>query len=184
MGYPEKLLADDEHIVRQGRPHWKALVSPVLVFLVTLGVGTYVLARIDGDSWLAPLRWLVGLVMLSALVWWVVRPVLYWWTTLYVLTDRRIIVRRGLVAKHGRDMPLARINDVSFTHSILDQMLNCGTIFIETAGERGQLVIRGIPDVELMQRDIYRLMEADEIRRRRAAEGLPPQDPPRIDPEA
>jgi uncharacterized membrane protein YdbT with pleckstrin-like domain len=178
MGYPTKLLADDEHIVREGRPHWRALIAPVVVFLVTIGIGTYLLAKVSASTWMADsARWLIAIVMLVAFVGWVVRPFLYWYTTLYALTDRRVIVRTGLFAKHGRDMPLARINDVSFSHSIIDQALNCGSIMIETAGERGQMVIRSVPDVEVMQREIYRLMEADELRRRRAASGPEPVPP-------
>ena len=34
------------------------------------------------------------------------------------------------------------------------------------AGERGQLVMRAVPDAETLQRDIYRLQEEDDARRR------------------
>ena len=44
----------------------------------------------------------------------VLRPILYWLTTQYVFTNRRIIVRSGLIARHGRDMPLSKVNNVSF----------------------------------------------------------------------
>ncbi|MFN8147326.1 MAG: hypothetical protein U0R76_07650 [Candidatus Nanopelagicales bacterium] len=47
MGYPTKLLADDEEIVYEMRPRttrWSA----ILVFLVTLGVGGFLLAK-SGD---------------------------------------------------------------------------------------------------------------------------------------
>jgi hypothetical protein len=64
-------------------------------------------------------------------------------------------------------MPMSRVNDVSFEHSgILDRVLRCGTLVVESAGERGQLVMRDVPHVEEVQRDIYRLAEADEERRR------------------
>lgn len=176
MGYPTKLLADDEEIVYEMRPHWRALVGPILVFLVTLGVGGFLLAK-SGDN--AIVRWIVLAVALVALFWWVLRPLAYWWTTIYVITNRRIIVRYGLIARNGRDMPLSRVNDVSFSHTVLDQILNCGTITIESAGEKGQLTMRGVPDVETIQRDIYRLHDEDDLRRRRAAGDAPP--PPRAE---
>jgi len=52
---------------------------------------------------------------------------------------------------------------------VLDQLLNCGTLIIESAGEKGQLTIRSVPDVEVIQREIYRLHDEDDLRRRRVA---------------
>ena len=74
------------------------------------------------------------------------RPVVFWATTLYVFTNRRIITRTGFVARRGRDMPLSRVNDVSFNHTVLERIFNCGTLVVESAGERGQLQIDNVPD--------------------------------------
>mgnify|MGYP003346562151 CR=1 FL=1 len=168
MGYPTKLLADDEHIAFELRPHWKALIAPALVFLAVLAGGVYLLAKVsswDGQA-ATDVRWFVGLVMVGLFLWWVLRPLAYWYTTLYVVTNRRIITRYGLLARNGRNIPLSRVNDVSFSHNVIDQMLNCGTLTVESAGERGQLVMRAVPDAETLQRDIYRLQEEDDARRR------------------
>ena len=162
MGYPTKLLADDESIVYELKPHWRALVVPVLVLLATLGLGIYAIASWDNSG----LRWAVLVVMLLVLVGWVVRPFLYWLTTQYVITDHRIIVRTGLVSRSGRDMPLSRVNDVSFKKGVIERFLNCGTLMIESAGTQGQLIISSVPDVEDIQREIYRLHDEDDERRR------------------
>ncbi len=163
MAYPKKLLADDETIAYELRPHWRALIAPVIVFLITLAVGVYLLAKFDNSA----VRWIVGLAMLVALVVWVFRPFVYWYSTQYVFTDRRIIVRTGVIARKGRDMPLSRVNDVSFEHSVIERFLNCGTLLVESAGTQGQLIIRSVPNVEQIQRDIYRLHDEDDERRRR-----------------
>jgi uncharacterized membrane protein YdbT with pleckstrin-like domain len=98
---------------------------------------------------------------------WTVLPFLRWITTSYVITDRRIITRTGIIARTGRDMPISRVNDVTFSHSgLLERILRCGTLVVESAGERGQLTLRDVPHVEEVQRDVYRLAEADEERRR------------------
>jgi len=70
-------------------------------------------------------------------------------------------------------MPLSRINDVHFEHGIIDRMLRCGTLVVESAGERGQLVLKDVPRVEAVQLEIYRLHEDDDERRR----GLHDEDP-------
>jgi uncharacterized membrane protein YdbT with pleckstrin-like domain len=172
MGYPKKLLADDETIVYELKPHWRALIAPVIVFLLTLAVGFYVLAKLTSweSSARTPIAWIVVIGMLVALVVWVVRPFVYWYSTQYVFTDHRIIVRTGIVARKGRDMPLSRVNDVSFSHSFIERFLNCGTLQVESAGTQGQLIITSVPNVEQIQRDIYRLHDEDDMRRRRQSE--------------
>ena len=81
-----------------------------------------------------------------------------------------VITRRGWIARNGRDMPLTRINDISFTHTVLERVLGCGTLVVESAGERGQLVLVDVPDVELVQRRLYEL--ADDALDAREDDGL------------
>jgi uncharacterized membrane protein YdbT with pleckstrin-like domain len=171
-GIPKRLLADDEEVVMALRPHWKEMVWPVVVLLVVSPVATYAATVIPEGGAQTPARIAIvvvaALVLLRLTVW----PFLKWITTAYVVTDRRIITRVGVVARQGRDMPISRVNDVTFEHSgILERVLGCGTLVVESAGERGQLVLRDVPHVEEVQRDVYRLAEADEERRRGAESG-------------
>ncbi len=167
MAYPRKLLGEGEEIVRDTRPHWKEVLLPAIIFVVTVPVASYVAAIVrEGD--LQP--WLRGAVVLLALLIiarFAAYPFLRWLTTEYTITNRRVITRVGLVTRVGRDMPLARINDVHFEHSnVLERMLGCGTLVVESAGERGQLVLADVPEVEIVQREVYRLYEEDDFRRR------------------
>ena len=47
----------------------------------------------------------------------------------------------------------------------------CGTLMIESAGTQGQLIISSVPDVEDIQREIYRLHDQDDERRRNKPTG-------------
>lgn len=167
VGIPKKLLGDDEQVVMAMRPHWKEMVWPVLLLLLASPLATF-LATIIPEGDVQPwLRLAVVVVAAFIVVRWVVWPFLKWLTTSYVVTDRRLITRVGVIARHGRDMPLSKVNDVTFEHSsVLERVLGCGTLVVESAGERGQLVLRDVPRVEEVQRDVYRLAEADEERRR------------------
>lgn len=165
MAYPEKLLTDGEHIEYELRPHWRILVLPALALILVVFLATFALSAMP-SGW-DPVRWVVIGLALVLVVWWVLVPVVRWATTQYVITNRRVIVRSGIVARQGRDMPLARVNDIHFSYSVLDRLLGCGTLVIESAGESGQLAIRAVPDVEVIQREIYRLHEEDDQRRRR-----------------
>jgi uncharacterized membrane protein YdbT with pleckstrin-like domain len=180
MSYPKNLLSDGEVVIHDLRPHWKALVFPAAIFLATLFIGFYALASID----VSQVRVLIGIAMVLIILWFCLKPVLDWWTTNYVFTDRRVIVRSGLFVRRGRDMPLSRINDVSFVHTPLERVLNSGSLFIESGGTNGQLVIRNVPDVEAIQSEISRLRERDDERRRGqfAAEGSSSASPSTRDP--
>ena len=166
-GIPAKLLGDGEEVVMAMRPHWKEMVAPALVLILTSPVATYLAAIVPDGSAQKWLRLAIAVIAVFVVVRWTLLPFLRWLTTSYVITDRRIITRVGIVARLGRDMPISRINDVTFEHSgILERILGCGTLIVESAGERGQLVLRDVPRVEEVQRDVYKLAEADEERRR------------------
>jgi len=160
MGYPRRLLSDDEEVELDLHPHWKALIGPVLALLVVVPLASFVAARVPAGSAQTPLRAAVGVLAVLVLVFTTARPFLRWVTTHYVVTDRRLITRRGVIAREGRDMPLTRINDISFSHTVIERLLRCGTLVVESAGERGQLTLDDVPGVETVQRRLYELAQA------------------------
>ena len=60
-----------------------------------------------------------------------------------------------------RDIPLMRVNDHSMSQTFLERILGCGTLVIESAGERGQSVLKEIPHVGVVQTKLYELVEHD-----------------------
>ena len=50
---------------------------------------------------------------------------------------------------------------MSFSHSLLERMLGCGTLTIESAGERGQVQLNDLPRVEQTQSTLYELVDND-----------------------
>ena len=165
MAYPDRLLTAGERVEYDMRPHWRILALPALALIGVVFAAVFALTALP-PGW-EPVRWAVVVVAVVLLLLWVVVPATRWATTQYVITNRRVIVRSGVVARQGRDMPLARVNDVHFAYGMLDRLLGCGTLVVESAGESGQLVIRAVPDVEVIQREVFRLHEEDDARRRR-----------------
>jgi uncharacterized membrane protein YdbT with pleckstrin-like domain len=162
VGFPDSILTSDEQVIRHLHPHWKALIAPV--FWLVVAAGAVASAWIFLSSWNQVILLVVtglGLVAAAALAFW---PWLRWRTTHYVFTNERVIVREGIVSRNGRDIPISRVNDVSFNHGIVERMLGCGTLTIESGGERGQLVLASLPQVEKMQSVLYELVEADRDR--------------------
>ena len=159
MPFPGRVLADDEDIVVHRHPHTLVLVVPAVLVPLVVGVVAFGVAVMPPGDLQTPGRSAVvgvGLVFLFAFSF---LPWLRWRTTHFVLTTRRVILRVGVLSRSGRDIPLRRITDVAFSHSLVERLLGCGTLTIESGGERGQLVLTDVPDVEDVQRELCRLLD-------------------------
>lgn len=154
MAYPDGLLAEGEAVVIHRHPHWKMLVLPVLAFFLVVGVGAFLAATIREQPW-APTGWLViagvGLVMV---LWLTVAPVVRWRTTHFVVTNRRVLVREGVLSRQGIDIPMSRIHSVRFRHTVFERLLGCGTLIIESASDE-PLEFTDIPGVEKVHAVLY-----------------------------
>ena len=161
MGFPDSVLTKDEHVDMHLHPHWKALFWPAVIGILLIAGVVAAWVLLPGAGW-SPIGLLViGAVAVVLIVWLSVWPWLRWRTTHYVFTNERIITRQGVFSRVGRDIPLNRVNDVSFQHSFFERLLGCGTLTIESAGERGQVVLSEIPRVERVQSELYALVEAE-----------------------
>ena len=118
-------------------------------------------------------RLVVAAVAILAVMLWLIVPVLRWRTTTYELTTRRLRVRSGIATRRGRDIPLARINDVSFEKGLLDRLLGSGRLVVESAGEHGQILLNDIPRVEFTQATLFRLVEEEQRRLERNERSQP-----------
>jgi uncharacterized membrane protein YdbT with pleckstrin-like domain len=166
-------LADDEQEVLRLHPHWKTLIRPLLVAIVVVAAALVIVAVIPSGKAAAAERLAVAVVAILALMLWLAVPLLRWRTTVYELTTRRLRVREGIVTRHGRDIPLARINDVSFEKGLLDRLLGSGRLVVESAGEHGQILLNEIPHVEYVHSTLFRLVEDEQRRLERQQRNQP-----------
>jgi membrane protein YdbS with pleckstrin-like domain len=157
-------LTQDEHLVLLLHPHWKTLIRPFAVAVIVIVIALIAEVLIPSNSAAAVERLVVAAVAILAVMLWLIVPVLRWRTTTYELTTRRMRVRSGIVTRHGRDIPLARINDVSFEKGPLDRLLGSGRLVVESAGEHGQILLNDIPRVEFTQATLFRLVEEEQRR--------------------
>jgi uncharacterized membrane protein YdbT with pleckstrin-like domain len=177
MAYPRGLLSDGEEVVLDLHPHWRALVVPLALVPITIGVGSYLAAITPDGSAQRWLRLAIAVIGLALLAWRSLLPYLRWVTQHYVVTTNRIVLREGIVARNGRDVPLNRVNDVTFSHSIVERLFRSGTLIIESAGERGQVVLTDVPRVEKVQRTVYDLVQDAERGWDREREEREPEAP-------
>src|SRR4051812_8607109 len=160
MAISSKLLSPGEKVVASTRTHWKALVLPVLILLVTCAAAGFLIAVLPDGSAHTVLLWVIVIVAAAVVIWFTIRPFLIWITASYTVTNRRLINRSGVFVRRGRDIPLYRINDVSYERDILDRMLGCGTLVISVANEEGNSTLYDVPHVEQIQLTITNLLFA------------------------
>ena len=145
-------------------PHAKTLIRPLAVAVLVVAAALVAEVVIPSGSAATLARLAVAVVAILFLMLWLMVPVLRWRTTVFELTNRRLRMRDGIITRHGRDIPLARINDVSFSKGLLDRLLGSGRLVVESAGEHGQIVLTDIPRVEVTQGTLYRLVEEEQNR--------------------
>ena len=167
VAFPENLLAGDEKVVKHLHPHWLTVFVPTVLFILVVGVASFLVAVIpDGDAQ-DILRIVVIALAVVVLILLVIVPVLRWRTTHYVITTHRVMVRYGILSRHGKDIGLSRITDVSYTQSLWDRIIGAGTLTIESAGEGPPQVFANIPNSDDTQQMINHLVEQDEQNRAR-----------------
>jgi uncharacterized membrane protein YdbT with pleckstrin-like domain len=164
MGFPTKLLNDGEDVILDLKPHWSTLAKPVAVLVVVLA------ATIAGYVMKPPVG-LVLAVLLLVTAGWVGIRVLRRNATNFVVTTDRLIYRSGVIAKHGKEIPLGRVNDISFRQSVFERLIGTGDLSIESAGAQSRETFGDIPRPSVVQNEIYRQMEASASRHADRAAG-------------
>lgn len=154
MPFPRSFLNDDEEVVLDLRPHWVFMTWPTVALAGSLALALYANSKTSWDVVIIPL---LGVVMV-ALIWFLWRFA-RWRTTNLIVTTDRIVVRRGVIHRRGREIPLEHVNDLTVTQGLVERVLGAGDLHIESAGERGQEVFNDCPRPPRVQNEIYRQMD-------------------------
>jgi membrane protein YdbS with pleckstrin-like domain len=150
VAYSQKNLNEGEEIVLDLQPHW-------WVFSISSGVAVLglIAAGVFNDT---ILKYPAYILLLAGLGW---LGIVYakWRNTNFVVTNRRVIYREGILSKQGVEIPLGRINNVLFHQTVLERMLGAGDLTIESAGERGSSNFSDVRKPSAVQNVIYQQME-------------------------
>ncbi|HTC81074.1 MAG TPA: PH domain-containing protein [Acidimicrobiia bacterium] len=161
MPFPKRLLLDGETVALDLRPHWWFFAGPLFAGIPVLALLVVALKQ-NGDVQTVFL-WATAAVALGWAVWLGSR-LISWQTTHFLVTSDRLVFRSGILAKHTRDIPLEKVNDLASSQSFFERMIGAGDLLIESAGERGQETFSDIPHPDAVLQEIYRQMEANAAR--------------------
>jgi uncharacterized membrane protein YdbT with pleckstrin-like domain len=169
--FPRRLLLEGETVALDLRPHWWFFIGPLAAGVPVLAL--LVLAFRLGESDVKTAAQLAAAVVALAWAVWLGARLLRWQTTHFVVTSDRIVFRSGVLAKHGRDIPLERVNDIASSQTFFERLIGAGDLLIESAGERGQQTFTDIAHPDAVQQEIYRQMEANAARTAGAGARVP-----------
>jgi uncharacterized membrane protein YdbT with pleckstrin-like domain len=154
--FPRRLLNENEVVTLDLRPHWWVLVGSAVLLALALTLAVVISIAVPGVAH-DPLL-IVSLLLVLFLLARFVRRYARWATTNMVLTNERLILRAGVFAKTGREIPLERINDLTYRQGVFERLIGAGDLMVESGGERGQQVLRMVPNPMRVQQAIYKQM--------------------------
>jgi len=163
MPYPTKLLNRNEEVALDLRPHWWYFGRQILTGIPLFVLIVLVLAWSSDGFVKDAANWIVIALVVVWVVWLLVKY-LSWARTYFVVTNQRVIYRTGVVARHGVEIPLERINNINFRQRIFERIIGAGNLDIESAGEQGSTTFNFVRHPDGVQQEIYRQMDARDHR--------------------
>jgi uncharacterized membrane protein YdbT with pleckstrin-like domain len=168
VAYPGRLLNDNETVSVDLHPHWWFLAGPTLAIGAAIVAGVVTLVYTEADSTVRTVAGWATLVAIAASAIWLLVRYGRWLTTHFVITNRRVIFRTGLLAKRGIEIPIDRVNTVHFSQGVWERIVGVGDLLIESGGETGQQRFTDIRQPDRVQRVLHAEMESRELRGRGA----------------
>ncbi|HEY8786132.1 MAG TPA: PH domain-containing protein [Candidatus Limnocylindria bacterium] len=130
------ILEPNEKVIMATRPLflWEPLVIVDILLLVLALYFTPI----------QPALMVLFLAVFALLTLWLLVQWIPWSAKWYVLTDRRIITRRGVLNRTQAALLLERVQDASISHPFpLSMIRDYGVLHLESAGEHAQERLEG-----------------------------------------
>lgn len=139
-------LGPGERIIFEGHPSWRAILDFYLKGFALTALTCLLVALVTGlidetNEGLVVLVAVVG-VGLTILMGFVKRV-----ATRYAITNRRLHIKRGIIARTIEETRLERVQNVSFSQSVVQRMLGVGDVDFDTASiDDETFVFSGVAD--------------------------------------
>lgn len=158
MPYPTKLLNRNEEIALDLRPHWWYFGRQILTGIPLFILIVLILAWSADGVVKKSANWIVIALVVAWVIWLAIKY-MSWARTYFVVTNQRVIYRTGVVARHGVEIPLERINNINFNQRIFERVIGAGNLVVESAGEQGNTVFDFVRHPDGVQQEIYKQMD-------------------------
>jgi membrane protein YdbS with pleckstrin-like domain len=143
-------LQSGERVIYQGHPSWRAILGFYLMGILAAVVIAVVVQLIE-DTGLALLVFtaIVGITLLAGFV----KRV----ATVYTITDRRLNIKRGIIARNVQETRLQRVQNVNFSQSVYERLMQIGNVDFDTAGtDDSNFIFSGVAQPEAVVEQVDR----------------------------
>ncbi len=136
-------LQAGEKVIYQGHPSWRAIIAFYLKgTLVAAGAGVLA-GLIDSSTGLGILTFVV-IVAVTILIGFVKRV-----ATVYTITDRRLNIKVGIIARKVQETRLQRVQNVNYDQGVYERLMQIGDVEFTTAGtDESNFVFAGVAQPE------------------------------------
>jgi uncharacterized membrane protein YdbT with pleckstrin-like domain len=136
MGYVEKVLLPGERVIYTTGLHWLVYGRAIFFLAVAALLAVFSLAN-STDPGLGPyeegglaLAALFGLFGLLSFIAAAIRRA----STELAITDQRVILKRGVIARHTIEMNRSKVESVDVDQSVLGRIFGYGTVLVRGTG--------------------------------------------------
>jgi uncharacterized membrane protein YdbT with pleckstrin-like domain len=135
-------LSPGEQVIFQGHPSWRAILGFYLKGVAVAIVLGVIAKLLDGNG----TAFLVILVVIAATV---VIGFVKRVATTYTITNRRLNIKRGIVSREIQETRLERVQNVNFSQSVYQRLMQIGDVDFDTAAtDDYNFVFVGVGDPE------------------------------------
>src|SRR6476619_5735697 len=115
------ILLPGERLVTAVRAHWAKLAEPVVTATLALAAAVWVDSNVTKSTQaVGTIFWWIFFALLVRLRW----RLLDWSHNWFVATDKRLLLRYGLISHKVAMMPLLKVTDMSYVRSIPGQFFH------------------------------------------------------------
>ena len=119
------MLLPGETLVHRSRVHW-LMFLPRIALLATLVLCTATRPATHVIGWALVTLLVGGGLCLSAF--------LYWLSTEMVVTDRRVLLRKGIFGRTDTELQLNQVESIQFRRGVLGWLFNFGAVTVVGSG--------------------------------------------------
>jgi len=160
MGTLVRYLTPGERLIYASRRHTVVLSNSFAVFVVSLVLGVVVDAQ--SSRWpAAHLGWVAAGIALFGSLFFAWRAG-HWALTRYVITNERILLVEGLIARRITALPLRLVIDTTYRRTIAGRILGYCNLELNLSGHPGLRSLTRVPNADQVYALILRLLSGHE----------------------
>lgn len=140
--FPVGWLGEGEvvHLLTRPSAWWIAMAMvPWVVVATLLGVFLgWISLLANWVPWSVEGIWWAALLLVAGATGW---KWMQWIAKAYILTDRRVVARGGVIRRFVVEMSVVRLQQTAVTQSVMERVTGCGTLSFASAGTGGYDIV-------------------------------------------